>query len=164
MHDLLSFCMFYVYWSEKWKNANIHMLSHQKNADHLFSQIILCLDDFAKIWELSLHSLSRWNELTQQRRKIKLLLSIFYPFDIYFQCPSFHHLLQSDSYSITTEMLPSKKNNPFICLCSRHGWSQRGSFSELGRFYQVLYHLWMRTETLLQCFEGLTLLMKCFRV
>lgn len=37
----------------------------------------------------------------------------------------------------------------------------KGSFSaNIGRFGQVLYHLWMGMETLLQCFEGFMLLLK----
>lgn len=36
--------------------------------------------------------------------------------------------------------------------------------ADLGRFGQVLYHLWMRMDTLLQCFEGFMLLHKYFRV
>lgn len=121
-----SACFMYIdWWNEK--NANIHMLSHQENVDHFFSQIILCLDDFAKIWELSLHSVLRQNEPTQQRSKIKLLLPIFYPFDMYFQCPFLHHLLRSESHSITTESLPSNKNTVCSCLRSKPLWSQRES-------------------------------------
>lgn len=36
--------------------------------------------------------------------------------------------------------------------------------ADLGRFGQVLHHLWMRTETLLQGFDWFMLLLKYFRV
>lgn len=158
-----SVCFMYIdWWNEK--NANIHMLPHQENVDHFFSQITLCLDDFAKIWELSLHSVLTQNEPTQQQRsKIKLLLPIFYPFDVYFQCPFLPHL-QSESHSITTESLPSNKNTICSCLRSKPWWSQESLSIDLERFDQALSLLWKRMEILLQCFEGFILLLQYFTV
>lgn len=153
MHELFSFCMFYIYWLEKWKNANTHMLLHQANVDHLFSQITLCLEDFAKICELSLYSVLRWNELTQQRRKIKLLLPIFYPV---------WHLLSvlllQSSPSIWQLQYQHwnaayKKNTPFICLWSRPGWSYRESFHWIKEVWPGPLPFMCRMETLLQCFR-----------
>lgn len=104
------------------------MLSHQENVDHLFSQITLCLDDFAKIWELSLHSVSRWNELTQQRRKIKLLLPYFISLTFTFSAPP-----SIISFSLTVTVSPLK-----CCLARKILPACRLSLS--------LIQTWMKSE------------------
>lgn len=163
MHDLLSFCMFYVYWLVKWKKMLISICCHIKK---------MWTTSFPKlhyVWMILQRSgswacIQYWDKMNQLNKGAKL--NYFYPYFILLTCTFSVPSSIISNLRVTVSLL-----NPCLAIKILSAAVSDPSSDEvkeslsidLGRFDQALSLLWKRMEILLQCFEGFILLLQNFR-